>query len=150
MYNYIVNNRVIIGIIILVLLLGIGFIVSSNRRTSTNPPVTTAPLVTESSTPQASASSEITQEQSTITLTSSGFSPGTLTIKAKTTVTWVNKSGTDAAVNSSPHPQHTDYPPLNLGIFPDGSILSLAFDKAGTYKYHNHLSPTQFGTIIVQ
>lgn len=144
------NNRVIIGIIILVLLLGIGFIVSSNRRTSTNPPVTIAPQVTESSTPQASASSEITQEQNTITLTSSGFSPGTLTIKAKTTVTWVNKSGTEAIVNSSPHPSHTDYSPLNLGAFPDGGTLSLTFDKQGTHKYHNHLNPSQTGTIVVQ
>lgn len=132
MYNNIVNNKVIIGIIILVLLIGVGFIVSR-----------TAPQITESTTQKVSASSEAT-------LTSAGFSPQSLTVKAGSTITWINKSGADATVNSSPHPSHTDYPPLNLGIFPDGGMLSLTFDKAGTYKYHNHLNPSQIGTIVVQ
>lgn len=29
-----------------------------------------------------------------------------------------------ATVNSSPHPAHTDYPPLNLGDLPDGGEVS--------------------------
>lgn len=136
------NNKIIIGIIVLILLLGIGLMVSSNRgNTSTSPSVTAVPQVTESPAPQ---------EQNTITLTSVGFSLQSLIIKAGATITWINKSGVDAIVNSSPHPSHTDYPPLNLGIFPDGGMLSLTFDKAGTYKYHNHLSPSQAGTIVVQ
>ena len=136
------NNKIIIGIIVLILLLGIGLIVSNSRgNISTSPSVTAVPQVTESSAPQ---------EQNTITLTSAGFSPQSLTVKAGTSITWINKGGVDAIVNSSPHPSHTDYPPLNLGIFPDGGTLSLNFDKTGTYKYHNHLNPSQTGTIIVQ
>lgn len=128
------NNKVIIGIIVLVLLIGVGFIVSSNKKTASSPP---SAVMTP-------------QKQNTITLTSAGFSPGTLTIKAGDTVTWVNKSGTDATINSSPHPVHTDYPPLNLGAFPNGGILTLAFPKAGIYKYHNHLNPSEVGNIVVQ
>lgn len=90
------------------------------------------------------------QSQNTVTLTANGFSPASLTIKAGQTVTWVNKSGEAATVNSAPHPVHTAYPPLNLGSFPDGGTLSLKFDKPGTYGYHNHLNPSERGTIVVE
>ncbi len=85
-----------------------------------------------------------------VTLNSTGFSPQTLTIKAGETVTWVNRSGKNATVNSSPHPSHVDYPPLNLGSFADGETLSLAFPKPGTYSYHDHLDATAWGTITVE
>lgn len=89
-------------------------------------------------------------EQNAITLTTSGFNPATLTIKAGTTITFMNKSGVEATVNSSPHPQHTDYLPLNLGSFQEGGQLTITFDNPGTYRYHNHLNPGQFGRIVVQ
>lgn len=94
--------------------------------------------------------SQVQQIENTVTLTADGFSPPTLTIKSGTQVTWINKSGTDATVNSDPHPIHTDYPPLNLGNFADGETLSLTFDKPGTYSYHNHFNPGQKGRIVVQ
>jgi plastocyanin len=92
----------------------------------------------------------MTQSESTVTLSTNGYEPATLSIKLGTQVTWVNKSGQDATVNSDPHPIHTAYPPLNLGNFSDGGTLTLLFDKAGTYGYHNHLNPGEKGTIIVE
>jgi len=86
----------------------------------------------------------------TITLTSAGFSPDNVTIKAGQKITWINKSGTEATVNSDPHPSHTNFQPLNLGSFADGASLSLTFDQTGTYGYHNHLNPNARGTITVQ
>lgn len=145
------NNKIIIGVIVIALLVGIGFIVSSSKsNTSSNPTLTTTPQAATEPISQATASSQTTQEQNTITLDSSGFSPKSLTIKVGDKVTWVNKSGADAAINSSPHPTHTDYPPLNLDAFPNDGTLSLTFDKSGTYKYHNHLNPSQSGTIAVE
>lgn len=85
-----------------------------------------------------------------IILTTGGFSPSTLTVKVNTLVTWTNKSGKEAQVDSDPHPIHTSYPAMNFDPFSDGSSVSLVFDKAGTYHYHNHLQPSQTGTIIVQ
>lgn len=102
---------------------------------------------TSSETTQASQSAQIQNE---ITLTVDGFSPVTLTVKSGTTVSWINKSNKAATVNSDPHPIHTDYPPLNLGNFPDNGTLSLIFDKPGTYGYHNHLNPQDQGTIVVE
>lgn len=97
---------------------------------------------------QPSSSSE--NGQITITLTASGFNPQSVTIKQGAKVVWLNKSGNDATVNSNPHPTHTDYSPLNLGRFGNGESLSLTFDQKGTYGYHNHLDPSQTGTIIVE
>ncbi len=114
-----------------------------NYTPSSSPAV--APTTNSQATP-----STIEALQGTITLTADGFSPATLTVKVGTKVTWSNQSGADATVNSSPHPIHTDYPPLNLGSLPNGGIVSLTFDKPGTYKYHNHLKPSEFGTIVVQ
>lgn len=88
--------------------------------------------------------------QAAVTLTATGFNPQIITVKVGTKVAWTNKSGENATVNSAPHPTHTAYPPLNLGTFVDGAIVSLVFDKAGSYGYHNHLDASQKGTVIVE
>lgn len=121
------------------------YFVLGKKGATYNPAPSVPPVTTSEASPSATAVS-----QDTIVLTADGFSPATLTVKAGTTVTWTNQSGADATVNSSPHPIHTDYPPLNLGSLPNGGSVSLIFDKPGTYKYHNHLKPSQFGQIVVE
>ncbi len=128
------NNKVIIAVVVIIILLAGGFFLFSKNYSQNT---------------QTSLTPTNTQATSTVTYTASGFSPASLTVKAGTTVTWVNKSGSDATVNSAPHPIHTAYPPLNLGGFSDGSTLSLTFDKPGTYGYHNHLNPSDTGEINV-
>ena len=84
-----------------------------------------------------------------VNLTGAGFDPATVTVKTGSVVLWYNKSGGEASVNSDPHPANDAYPPLNLGRFPDGTSMSLIFQKPGTYKYHNNLNPSQTGTVVV-
>ncbi len=148
-------NKWLVGIVIVVIVLGGVYVLRKQRgammRTNTLP----TQAVAQSSTPPVSNSQKTTPstaavQQNTVTLTQDGFSPATLTIKVGTKVTWINKSGGDATVNSNPHPAHTNYTPLNLGGFSNGGTLSLTFNKAGTYGYHNHLSASQIGTIVVQ
>ena len=85
-----------------------------------------------------------------VSLGDTGYSPSTLTISVGDTVTWANNGSKQGTVSSDPHPQHTDYPPLNLGMIKPGATASLTFDKPGTYTYHNHLNSGQKGTIIVK
>lgn len=109
---------------------------------------TNAPT-TEVTKTAASPSGAMMEEKNTVTLTKNGFNPQILTIKAGTKVTWLNKSGGVATVDSANHPTHLVYPALNLGKFNDGESLSLTFDKTGAYRYHDHFNPSRFGTIVV-
>lgn len=138
---------VLIYVVIAVVVYGLiyYFVLGKKAGTTYNPVI-----ATPSTNNFQTASPSVIKSEQTITLTANGFSPQNITIKTGEKVTWINKSGSDATVDSSPHPSHTDYSPLNLGVFPDGGSLSLTFDKAGTYKYHNHLDPSQFSTIVVQ
>ena len=141
----------LVAVVVVVIVAAAGyFILSANKSTT---PITTqtqiSPSPSEALQPTSSPSGTMAEENS-VTLTADGFSPANLTIEVGTKVTWTNKSGEAATVHSAPHPTHTNYPPLNLGTFKDGETLSLTFDKAGTYGYHNHLDPSQRGTIVIQ
>ena len=83
--------------------------------------------------------------------TAGGFSPAVLTIANNTTVTFVDDSTDPLWVASNPHPQHTDYPELNSdGSLSQGETFVLKFTRLGSWGYHNHLSPSKGGTIVVQ
>lgn len=149
------NNKIALGIIALLIIGGVFLLVNnaSNVKKAGYQKGTGSQTgsVTETS-PSASKSAPAhdTQSAVTITVTSNGFSPDTVTVKPNTIITWINKSGKTATVNSDNHPTHLEYPPLNLGEFKNGSSVQLTFDKAGTFTYHNHVNPDQKGTVIVQ
>ena len=119
-------------------------------------PAGEAAVVTDStSSPQA--------EPTTVTVNYSdaGFSPATITIKRGDTVTFTNSASGTMWVASAPHPAHTAYAGTSLSEHcPAGSALafdqcqtgasfSFKFDKAGTWKYHNHSNASNFGEVIV-
>ena len=85
-----------------------------------------------------------------VTWDGGGFSPSELKIKAGGMVTVSNTAVTAVQLNSDPHPTHTLFPELNLGAIPAGASKSFKMDQAGTFTYHNHLSPSQKGTIVVE
>lgn len=136
---------ILIYVVIGIVIYGLIYYFVVAKKGGYNPSPSIAPATNSEAT---TSSTETSQDN--VILTANGFSPATLSIKAGTKVTWTNQSGNGATVNSNPHPSHTDYQPLNLGSFQNGGTLSLAFDKPGTYGYHNHLNPTQTGTIVVQ
>jgi len=93
---------------------------------------------------------QTTTNGNVVQVTQSGFEPKTITIKAGETVVWKNIDGGEVSINSAVHPTHLVYPPLNLGTLSQGSEVSLKFDTAGRYSYHNHLNPSETGEVIVQ
>ena len=64
----------------------------------------------------------------TITLTNFQFAPKSITIKADTTLTWLNKEGT--------HTVTADDGSWESPTLKAGESFSHKFDKAGTYAYH--------------
>jgi plastocyanin len=79
-----------------------------------------------------------------------GFSPATLNIKQGDIVQFTNNSKSNLKPASNPHPAHTDYPAFvaEQNIAP-GDTWQFQFTKVGKWGYHNHLNPSQTGTIVV-
>lgn len=89
--------------------------------------------------------------QATVSITDAGFSPATLTVKAGTTVTFVNNGTGPHWPASDPHPIHTDLSGFDAkrGLNP-GETYSFTFTTVGTHGMHDHLHPSAKGSIIVQ
>lgn len=86
-----------------------------------------------------------------VKLTTTGFIPAKVTVKLGDTVEWANESSKEMWVASAPHPSHTDYPEFDqLKGVPGGGSYSFTFTKPGTWKYHNHLNPGNFGSVEVK
>ncbi len=123
----------------------------------------------EENIPQAKEEQELTANGITVTpviaYTDQGYAPKTYTIKAGDTVTFVNHSSTPTWSATALHPSHTLYPGSSFskcgtdqepgifdacrGIEANGE-WTFTFQEKGTWNYHDHLSPTRFGTIIVE
>ncbi len=100
----------------------------------------------------------------TVTYTSAGFSPKSVTIAKGGTVTFVNQAGSAMWVASDPHPVHTSYDgtsrsqhcaagytgPKPFDQCSGTGNFTFTFDKAGSFGYHNHSNDNDAGTIIVQ
>lgn len=130
---------ILILVVIAIIIAGIFFLNSSKTNTASTPEKkeNLGPVIPPKT---------LTQ----IKLTDKGFEPATIKIKVNDTINWKNESGKEATVSSDPHPTHELYPFLNLGIFKANSSVQANFPKAGTFTYHNHLIPSQKGTIVVE
>jgi plastocyanin len=149
------KNLILASTAILLIVLAGGFFYIKSKNTTTPSATQTQATSTPNSTPIVNTSPPASSEpnaakETNVTLTTDGYSPQTLNITVGTKVIWTNKSGEPATVNSDPHPIHTLWPFLNLGKFDDNANVSVIFDKAGTYTYHNHFDSSQKGTVIVK
>lgn len=142
------RNAILAIIAVLVVIVG-GWILMRPKQTAMPEPVQQVQTPVSTGSAVATDGAKMTEE-SLITITQAGFSPKDITISQGTTVTWMNSDTADHAVNSAPHPTHTIYPLLNLGTIKPEEKKSLIFPKAGTYKYHDHLNPSLFGSVTVQ
>ncbi len=114
--------------------------------TTNNPPPPPPPA---SQTPPPPPPPAMSGEVS-INMTATGFEPSTVTVKKGTKVTFVNKDTKPHWPASAPHPTHTDLPSFDAlkGIVA-GASYSYTFDKVGTWKFHDHLLSTKFGSVVV-
>ena len=101
-------------------------------------------------------------EEFAVVYTDSGFSPRSVTIDRGDTVVFTNQSSREMWVASAMHPTHTVYSGTPLSQHcPDTAndafdqceardSFRFTFDKAGTWNYHNHLDPSNTGSVVVQ
>jgi plastocyanin len=92
----------------------------------------------------------------TITLTSAGANPRTVTVAVGQAVTFVNNDSRAHEMASDPHPQHGSCPSMEAGL---GTIaagqtkITHGFANAGTCGFHDHIDASNAalqGQIIVQ
>lgn len=85
-----------------------------------------------------------------INVTVDGFSPSQVSIKIGDTVEFTTSRTKPFWPASDLHPTHTIYPEFDpRHPIDSGSSWSFRFDKAGTWKFHDHLSPEFTGFVVV-
>ena len=133
------KNYLVLGGVVLVLLVGgLGYAFKHQIKTLLMPE---APVMEKTTMEKAAE----------VDYSATGFLPATITVKKGSTVKFVNKGTGPMSVASNPHPTHTDYPGFDQwkSEFKDKSEYDFTFDKAGTWGYHNHVNPTDVGTVVV-
>ena len=151
------KNVIGIVIVIVVIVGGIWYFTSNKSKEATVPVETTVP--------ESSENVPETQVQNVISATDSGFSPSSITIKKGETIMFMSESLQPSWPASAIHPTHTVYPNSSIakcgtteedGMFDackglaKGEAWTFGFDIPGTWKYHDHLNPSHYGTIIVE
>lgn len=83
--------------------------------------------------------------------TNNGFEPKTTGVSVGDMVEFVNESDSEMWVASNEHPEHGILPTFDqFKPFKKGAVYRYAFDKAGAWKYHDHLNPERSGIITVK
>lgn len=140
-------KKVIVAIVVLVVLGGGAYLLMHKKKSPEPGPLTSN---TQNSSNNAGESSSANNAAATITYSDNGFSPSKITVKAGQTVAIKNTSSHDMQFDSDPHPVHTDDTDLNVGVVSPGQTMTFTPTKKGAFGYHNHLNPSDTGTIIIQ
>ena len=135
-------NKAIIALITVVIIgAGVFALTRGYRDSNTNEP-------TQPTTSNSSSTNENTSD--IIAYNGESFSPSQLTVKSGATVTIKNTSSRQLQMQSDPHPVHTDDPDLNVGVVEPGQSQTFTVTQKGTFGYHDHINPSETGTITVE
>jgi plastocyanin len=146
-------KKVVVALVVLIVLGGGAFALTRNNdKTTANTTENTTTKNTTEEKPVVATGNQSQQatEANTIVYSDSGFSPAKLTVKTGTSVTIKNASTRAMQFDSDPHPSHTDDTELNVGIVQSGESMTFKVTGKGTHGYHNHLNPSDTGTIVVE
>ncbi len=163
-------KKIIITIVIIVVLVGGYFLLKGTAQAPVSEAINQQPILpTQSSETQPTntlVKPAVTQSvKNEVIYTNSGYLPSKLTIKVGETVTWKNESSSGLWTGSAMHPTHVIYSGTSLDEHcPDtknvafdeckssqpGESWSFKFNKKGTWRYHNHVQASDFGSVIVE
>lgn len=98
-------------------------------------------------------------EETTVIYTDAGYTPATVRVKVGETVVFQNSSSRSIWPASGLHPTHDVYPIKGGCIssafdackgIKSGESWSFKFSEVGTWKYHDHLNPSDRGVVEVE
>lgn len=94
-----------------------------------------------------------------ITYDGKSYTPASAEIKKGSSVLFLNRGTGTMWPASAMHPTHAVYPTKGGCVgstfdacqaLPQGTSWVFTFDEAGSWKYHDHLNPSAYGTIVVK
>lgn len=159
----------IVGVVVIALLVFLG--INTQQPASPSVPEGSNPAPVVSGNPAAAPSEQVQAATTSapkipevpvptiVTYTNSGFTPATVTVSMGDMVTFKNDSSRNFWPATDPHPQHTGYPEKGgcrgstfdaCKPLAPGSSWSFIFKQSGTWEYHDHLSASHEGTVIVK
>ena len=149
------NKTFITVLILIVVILGGYFLLKNPEAEAPTTETPTAPISTGNNIDNSVSSAN----QNIITYSDTGYSSNMLNIKVGEKVTFQHQSTQNMWTASGMHPTHKVYPTTGgclgstfdacKGIQP-GDSWSFKFDVTGNWKYHAHLKPDFFGTVVVK
>jgi plastocyanin len=145
------SKKATIWVIILLILVAAGgawvYFATKPSETANNAKTDTTKNTEENSPP---VNNETGQETAaTITATNDGFTPNTVTVKKGQSIKVVNDSSSPIEFSSADHPTHLQDPELNMTVLQPGESGTITVTNVGTHGYHDHLSPSRTGKIVV-
>lgn len=149
------NNKLIVGLVVLILGFGVGWYFFQNQIINSSLPINRQAELfpTEAVEPTQSNAEPMEKgriKRANITYGAGGFNPKTVVVSVGTTVVWTNQSDSEMWVASAQHPTHQLLPGFDaLKGFARGEFYEYTFEKIGSWKYHNHLNASDFGTVEV-
>lgn len=145
------NARAILIIVVLIAVIAVAVVLA---RRSNAPTGATNGEVTEPTSlppqPVGETPPPATEADYIIIMKDDVYAPSSLTVKQGDTVTWRNDGTLPQWPASAVHPTHLIYPEFDpkQAIAP-GASWTFTFDKAGTWRWHDHIHANVNGTITV-
>lgn len=101
--------------------------------------------------PQSTTVGQVQVPVATVEYADGGFVPDRVEINQGGQIKFLNRSDRPLWPASNIHPTHQVYPGFDAkGPIGSGEAWVFNFDQVGVWRYHNHLSPTDGGTIVVR
>lgn len=120
-----------------------GFELEAGQTAESSVTVTAGQTATVNWTLRAAGPTETTTE--TVQMTSSSFSPAAVTVKAGSTVIWVNQQAILHTITPEGHSQWE-----RVETSATGEVLRVTLDTPGEYEYHCEVHAGMSGEITVQ
>lgn len=155
-------NKYLLGFLVLVAGLLVGWYARGSAPTSqeSQPESTQGEVVETTPTEEAMSTGDQATSSggekggvvatASVQYTEGGFAPNTMTVKKGTTVVFTNRSQGGMWVASAVHPTHQLLPGFDQKqSVASGGTYQYTFTLVGTWKYHNHVTPEDTGTVVV-
>lgn len=157
-------QKIITWVVVILVVVWAIFTFTGKQQKQDTAPLAVSPANTGTNAPLGNAPAVANIEKASISYGTNGFSLSTITVKKGTEVVFSNESGKDFWPASAMHPTHTVYPGSSItkcgtadasrifdacASIKSGSSWSFVFNEAGSWKYHDHLNATRFGTVVV-